>query len=82
MPHLYTAKEALSSKAHDCTNFEKPIVDLLCLPSYYGTNAPYSMLNLNVDDKYVTRVISTKCHGLADRLDIIIKVVNRPKVVK
>lgn len=56
----YTKKGDISSHVMDISNCEKSIIDLLFLPKYYGTNVPYEFENLNVDDKWLTELISKK----------------------
>lgn len=52
---LITKKGILSSRAHDLSNVEKNIVDVLFLPS----NAPFCE-NLNIDDRYLIELKSSK----------------------
>ena len=57
---LYTKDGPISARAHDLTNVEKPLVDLIFLPVYYDRPSPYGAKNLNIDDKYITKVVSQK----------------------
>lgn len=50
---LFTLLKQCSAKAHDTSNIEKPLQDLIFLPDFYGTTPPYSAENLNMDDKYI-----------------------------
>lgn len=52
---LFTQKGNMSAKAHDCSNIEKPLIDILFLPSNNKV-CP----NLNVDDKYIADLSSRK----------------------
>lgn len=57
---FYNKQKQLSSKMCDLSNVEKGIIDVLFLPKYYGPNVPYQCLNLNVDDKYLVDLRSSK----------------------
>ena len=50
----------ISSKTFDRSNVEKPLIDLLFLPKYFTRSVPEGCNNLNLDDKYVSQVISRK----------------------
>ena len=52
---LITKKGVLSSRAHDLSNVEKNIIDVLFLPS----NASFCE-NLNIDDRYLIELKSSK----------------------
>jgi len=52
---LFTEKGHLSSRAHDCSNIEKPLIDILFLPSHFK-----DCNNLNIDDKYIADLTSKK----------------------
>jgi Holliday junction resolvase RusA-like endonuclease len=49
-PHVYRNQQgAISSKTIDCSNFEKPLIDIIfdkCM---------------HVNDKYISRLVSSKC---------------------
>ncbi len=59
---LYTKGGELTTKVHDLSNIEKPLIDLIFLPdnfseqSLFGDKAP----NLNVDDRYLAYLSSCK----------------------
>jgi len=57
---LITQKGILSSKAFDVSNTEKPLIDLIFLPKYYGLSLPYGALNLKIDDRYIGDLHSIK----------------------
>jgi len=74
---LFRQDGALSAKAHDLSNWEKPLIDLIFLPKHHKVSVPYGCNNLNVDDKYVTRLSSRKIpapdqvHRIEIRLAIV-----------
>ena len=57
---LITKKRTLSSKAHDLSNIEKPLIDLIFLPTYFNKPSPYGAKNLNIDDKFISDLSSKK----------------------
>jgi hypothetical protein len=57
---FFTAKGLISQRTLDLTNWEKPIIDLLFLPKHYNNPEPYGCKNLNIDDKFLGRMFSTK----------------------
>lgn len=56
---LFTKKEAWL-KTPDLTNIEKPLADLIFLPQHFDQPAPYGLKNLNIDDKFMAELHSTK----------------------
>jgi len=57
----FTTKAGIiSSKTNDCSNVEKPIIDLLFDEKYYGRSCPEGCENLNINDKFITELISSK----------------------
>jgi hypothetical protein len=74
---FYTKKGLISAHTHDVSNYEKPLIDLLFLPKYFELPAPYGCKNLNMDDKYITRMFSTKRPGTEHKLIVKIKIINR-----
>lgn len=50
---FWTESNQLSSKTHDVTNIEKPLVDVLFLPKFHGTGTVMKGPNFNIDDKYI-----------------------------
>lgn len=73
---LYTKKGQLSAKCHDISNIEKPIIDLLFLPVYYKKPSPYGCKNLNIDDKYILSMQSSKHVADEHRMEIEIQIVS------
>ena len=68
---LYRKDGQISGRAHDLSNVEKPLVDLLFLPNFYDT---YGCKNLNADDKYITHLVSKKCEGKSFKIKISIQI--------
>lgn len=71
---LYTKKGQISARTQDCTNFEKSIVDCICLPKYYDQVAPQGCQNLNIDDRYITEVHSFKALSTSGRSALIVDI--------
>lgn len=73
---LYKADGSLSARAHDLSNIEKLLVDHLFLPVYFNKETPYGCKNLNVDDKYITKLVSEKTasHDEVHAIDITIRI--------
>ena len=67
---LYTKKGSLSARAHDLSNIEKPLIDLLFLPTYYDQPSPYGCKNLNIDDKYIKKLSSEKLPSEEHKIEI------------
>ena len=75
---LYKSDGTLSARAHDISNVEKLLIDHLFLPVYFKQESPYGCKNLNVDDKYITKLTSEKMASDNELhcIDITIKVRN------
>ena len=71
---LYTKDGRISGRAHDLSNIEKPLIDLVFLPRYYDLPSPYGAKNLNIDDKYITHLISKKKAGKSFKIKITIQI--------
>jgi len=71
---LHTKDGPISAKAHDLSNVEKPLIDLIFLPMYYDRQAPYGAKNLNIDDKYITHLISKKRVGKSFKIKVTIQI--------
>jgi len=52
---LFSSTGGISSKSFDCSNVEKPLIDILFLPKYFEETP-----NLNIDDKYIVKLLSEK----------------------
>ena len=75
---VYFNKQGLiSAKTQDLSNIEKPIIDLIFLPKYYTESSPNGCLNLNCDDRFVTKMSSAKVAGDSDSIRITISIVSR-----
>ena len=71
---LYTKEGPISARAHDLSNIEKPLIDLIFLPLYYDRPSPYGAKNLNIDDKYITHLISKKRAGKSFKIKVSIQI--------
>jgi len=76
MKNFYSKEGRVSNKTFDLSNIEKPLIDLVFIPSNHG-EVPYQSPNLNIDDRYITRLVSEKLPGLED--EIIFKIQIHPK---
>lgn len=77
---LFKKSGGLSSKTIDISNWEKSIIDCLCLPKHFEIPAPYGCKNLNIDDRFIIRMSSTKECATNDEysLRMAIEIVNLP----
>lgn len=57
---LFNKKGQISSRVADLSNIEKALIDVVFTNQFYGENRPAEILNINADDKYITRLFSTK----------------------
>jgi len=73
---LFTKDGRLSGRAHDITNWEKPLIDLLFLPKYFNQKPPKGAPNLNVDDKYLIGCSSSKIPNKEIGIKIEIKILD------
>lgn len=64
----------LSSRAHDISNWEKPLIDILFLPKYFNLKPPKGFKNLNMDDKFNLETRSRKLPSPIDGFTIQIKI--------
>lgn len=55
--HYFTKKGVISRRAMDLTNVEKPLVDLLFDPRFEERG---EVINLCMDDKFITKLLSEK----------------------
>lgn len=72
MPNLKTKSGDISKLSSDLSNVEKGLLDLLFLPKYHGTNVPYTALNLNLDDCWVTSLSSKKVYGAEYKIELTV----------
>lgn len=70
-PNYYTKSGTMSARSFDVSNIEKIFLDALFLPAH--TNS------LNIDDKFVTRMISEKRYADEFSIDVVVHVKNAPK---
>ncbi|BAQ92871.1 hypothetical protein [uncultured Mediterranean phage uvMED] len=61
---FYTKAGSISSRSHDLSNLEKPIIDLIFIPSHFG-EYPNGSKNMNCDDRFITELFSAKKVGKA-----------------
>jgi hypothetical protein len=75
-PRMYTKAGLISLQGLDLSNVEKLLMDVLFTPRYHG-NGLYQFENLNIDDKHVVALYSSKQHSTEYRIDITVKIVKR-----
>lgn len=75
---LITKTNTLSSKAHDLSNIEKSIIDILFLPSNFSDDKSQGCLNLNIDDKHMLQLHSKKSLSESEdySLEITVEIVD------
>ena len=71
---LYTKEGRVSGRAHDLSNIEKPLIDLVFLSRYYELPSPYGAENLNTDDKYIVHLVSKKTVGKSFKIKVSIQI--------
>ena len=77
--HVLHKKEGgISARAHDLSNIEKPLIDLIFLPMFYDRPSPYGAKNLNIDDKYITDLRSRKRVGKDFRIRVTLNIRDLP----
>lgn len=76
--NFFNKQGSISTRSIDVTNYEKLIFDLIFTPTFYGSSS-MECENLNIDDKYVTTLISRKKPGPKDNIKITIKIKDLPK---
>ena len=77
--HVLHKKEGgISARAHDLSNVEKPLIDLIFLPMFYDRPSPYGAKNLNIDDKYITDLRSRKRVGKDFRIRVRLNIKDLP----
>lgn len=78
---FFTKTGDMSGRLVDITNFEKPLIDLLMLPKFHGTNYPKTAINLNIDDRYLRKLTSEKQPSDAWYFDVIFRIEKKPTFV-
>jgi len=77
--HVLHKKEGgISARAHDLSNIEKPLIDLIFLPMFYDRPSPYGAKNLNIDDKYIVDLRSRKRTGKDFRIRVTLNIKDLP----
>lgn len=78
--HVLHKKEGgISARAHDLSNVEKPLIDLIFLPMFYDRPSPYGAKNLNIDDKYIIDLRSRKRVGKDFRMRVTLNIRDLPR---
>ena len=75
---LYRKDGGISARAHDLSNVEKPLIDLVFLPMFYDRPSPYGAKNLNIDDKYIVDLRSRKRVGKDFRIRVTLNIKDLP----
>lgn len=65
-PNFYTKDGRISARSFDLSNVEKILLDSIFLPAHANS--------LNIDDKFVTRMISEKCYADEHSIQIVLHV--------
>ena len=76
---LYRKDGGISARAHDLSNVEKPLIDLVFLPMFYDRPSPYGAKNLNIDDKYIIDLRSRKRVGKDFRMRVTLNIKDLPR---
>ena len=77
--HVLHKKEGgISARAHDLSNVENPLIDLIFLPIFYDRPSPYGAKYLNIDDKYITDLRSRKRVGKDFRIRVTLNIKDLP----
>jgi hypothetical protein len=76
---LYRKDGGISARAHDLSNVEKPLIDLVFLPMFYDRPSPYGAKNLNIDDKYIIDLRSRKRVGKDFRIRVTLNIKDLPR---
>jgi hypothetical protein len=75
-PRLITKSGTISNQVEDLSNVEKPLLDVLFLPKVHIQLYPYGVKNVNCDDRYVTKLVSSK--QAADKPGVWITITANP----
>ena len=76
---LFRKDGGISARAHDLSNVEKPLIDLVFLPMFYDRPSPYGAKNLNIDDKYIVDLRSRKRVGKDFRIRVTLNIKDLPR---
>jgi hypothetical protein len=79
---FFTKGGTISGHVYDLSNIEKPLLDLLMLPRFHGNNPPQTFKNMNLDDKFVTKLHSEKRPVLGQKhnIEISFELLAKPAV--
>ena len=79
---LFRKDGGISARAHDLSNVEKPLIDLVFLPMFYDRPSPYGAKNLNIDDKYILQLTAKKQSGKSFKIKISLHIKPTPNQKK
>lgn len=66
IPNLFTKAGEINHQSKDLSNIEKPLLDIVTGRKYFDRGEP----TLNIDDKYITRLLSEKVYGSSYTIEI------------
>ena len=71
---MFTMADSISSRIHDVSNIEKPLIDVIFLSKYHGKNSIYKGPNFNIDDKYIKKMSSMQLVGDDHLIEIYVEI--------
>lgn len=79
---FYTKAGSISAKTMDCSNWEKPLQDLIFSPRYFDQEPPAGCKNLNCDDKFVVSLLSKKLPKDIEEPELVVRItiIDKPKI--
>lgn len=82
-PEIYfTKKSILSNRTVDQTNWEKILLDCLCLPKFNELPFPQGAPNICADDRFVSYSPSAKLPSLKAGIKVVITILPKPEIVE
>lgn len=75
---FYNKQGMITAHVEDLSNTEKITLDLLFLPKYHVLPEPYGAPNVNVDDRFITSLVSRKMQAKdpEDKIVVTIKLIS------
>lgn len=70
---LFNKGGSISSQSMDCSNFEKPLIDLMFDKRYSTRKPPEGAPNLELDDKYILELNSHKRVSLTGKTYMVVE---------
>lgn len=70
---MFTLGGSISSKTHDVSNIEKPLIDVVFTPKFHGAGSMKGK-NLNMDDKYIKKMSSEQYVGDYHLMEILVEI--------